>query len=109
MNDKLDVQQIVQFIAWNRVPYALLVVAIGWLLLQLSVRFIDELSERFTERRLLLKKVKAFWRFFVYLAIAVIVGSAVLEVQNEALFAVLGTIGLAVGFAFKDEPLVKRL
>jgi small-conductance mechanosensitive channel len=102
MNTNLDVQQIVQFIAWNRVPYALLVVVAGWLLLQISARFLDELSERFTERRLLLKKVKAFWRFFVYLAIAVIVGSAVLEVQNEALFALLGTIGLAVGFAFKD-------
>jgi small-conductance mechanosensitive channel len=98
----LDVKQIVQFIAWDRVPYALVVLGFGWLLLVLSGRALDDLSERFTEWRLALLKFKAFTRFLLYALIAVIVASSVLDVQNEALLAVLGTIGLAVGFAFKD-------
>lgn len=98
----LDVQQIVQFVAWDRVPYALFVLGFGWLLLVLSGRALDDLSERFAEWRLLLLKAKAFTRFFLYALIGVLVGSSVLDVQNEALFALLGTIGLAVGFAFKD-------
>jgi len=65
-------------------------------------RFLDDLGERFTDRRLLLKKVKALARFFIYLAIIVIIGSTVLVLRNQAFLAIAGTIGLAVGFAFKD-------
>ena len=102
MDSALDVKQIVQFIAWDRVPYALLVLGFGWLLLVLSGRALDDMSERFTERRLLLLKTKAFTRFFLYALIGILVGSSVLDVENEALLAVLGTIGLAIGFAVSN-------
>ena len=102
MDSALDVKQIVQFIAWDRVPYALLVLAFGWMLLVLSGRALDDMSERFTERRLLLLKLKAFTRFFLYALIGILIGSSVLDVENEALLALLGTIGLAIGFAVKD-------
>lgn len=95
-------EQILQFVRWSRVPTALLVVAIGWLALTLTTRFLDDLGERFTDRRLVLKKVKALARFLAWLGLAVAVGMSLLDIPDQALLALAGTIGLAFGFAFKD-------
>jgi small-conductance mechanosensitive channel len=102
MDGNISIEQIVRFIDWDRVPFALVILVLGWLAMQLMARFLDDLGERFTERRLLLKKVKALTRFFLYAGLAVVIGTSVLQVEGEALFAILGTIGLAFGFAFKD-------
>jgi len=102
MDGAVDITKLVRFIAWDRVPYALVVLLVGAILVAVVVRTLDDLAERFTERRLFLLKTKIFVRFLGYAAIAVLVGTSVVEVENEALLALLGTIGLAVGFAFKD-------
>lgn len=102
MDGAVDITKIVKFIAWERVPFALLMLALGVAALVVVTRTLDDLAERFTERRLFLLKVKVFVRFLTYALIAVLIGTSVLDVQNEALLALLGTIGLAVGFAFKD-------
>ena len=80
----VDVQQLVQFVAWDRLPYAMVVLVIGWAGTALLLRFLDDLAERFAERRLTLYKGKAFLRFFLYGGLAVIIGSSVLDLQNEA-------------------------
>lgn len=102
MDDSLDLNEIIQFVAWDRVPFAIIVVVIGLVAMSLASRFLDDLGERFTDRRLLFKKAKALARFSLYLVLALIVGSSVLVLESSALVALAGTIGLAVGFAFKD-------
>lgn len=102
METPQDLQQIIEFIDLDRVPFALLVFAIGWAALSGSSRVLDDLGERFTDRRLFFKKAKALTRFVLYLVIAVVVASSVLSLKSETLFAVAGAVSVAVGFAFKD-------
>lgn len=97
-----DVQNLVRFVALQRLPFALLLVVLAWASLNLVTRVLDDLGERFTDRRLLFKQGKALTRFFVYLTVPVAVASSVLQLQSEALFAVAGSVSVAVGFAFKD-------
>jgi small conductance mechanosensitive channel len=97
-----DPQQFVQFINFERVPFALFVLAVGWVILLVSSRFLDDLGERIATRRLFFKKAKALTRFVLYFAIGATVASSVLVLEQEALLAVAGTVGVAVGFAFKD-------
>ena len=98
----MDAQEILKFIDLSRVPYAVVVLVVGLLLVRVSTRFLDDLGERFTERRLLLKKISALTRFIIYLGLFASVASSVLVLKSEALLAVAGSVGVAVGFAFKD-------
>lgn len=95
-------QSFVDFIAFERVPYAIVVAVIGYLVLRVGTRVLDDLGERFTDRRLLFKQTNALFRFFLYLSIPAVVLAAVLQLSSEALFAVGGSIGVAFGFAFSD-------
>jgi len=95
-------QDLIQFINFGQIPFALVAALVGMGLLTISTRVLDDLAERVTERRLLFKQIKALTRFFLYLAIPTVVASMVLELRSEALFAVAGSISVAVGFAFKD-------
>jgi small-conductance mechanosensitive channel len=51
---------------------------------------------------LLLKKIAVLARFAVYAVVAAGVGSSLLDLSNEAVLAISGTFGLALGFALKD-------
>lgn len=102
MGDELNLEQLVQFVDWSRVPLALLLVAIALIAERLVSRFLDDLGDRIAERRLVLKKIKALGRFGLFGALALVVSSYVLTLDRQVLFALTGTLGLAVGFAFKD-------
>lgn len=93
---------LVRFIHVDRLPYAVLMLILAVVLVRFSTRFLDQIGERFAERRLLLKKAAALSRFFIYLVLVVIISTSVLALESEALLAVAGSIGVAVGFAFKD-------
>jgi small-conductance mechanosensitive channel len=95
-------QSFIDFIAFERVPYALVVAVIGYAVLRVGTRVLDDLGERFTDRRLLFKQTNALFRFFLYLSIPAVVLASVLQLSSEALFAVGGSIGVAFGFAFSD-------
>lgn len=95
-------QDLLQFIDLEHLPVALLVLVAGLVGARLLSGFLDDLGERLPGRRLALKKVSALSRFLIYVGTFAITASSVLVLESEALFAVLGTIGLAVGFAFKD-------
>jgi small-conductance mechanosensitive channel len=101
--EDLAMEDLVQFIAWNRLWLAAVVVAAGWGLQILVVRFLDDLGERFTEWRLFLKKVSALSRFALWAILLVVVGSMVLVLKAETTFALAGTVGLGLAFAFKDD------
>ena len=97
-----DLRQFIEFVAWDRVPFALLFAAAGLALLRVVSRVLDDLGERFTDRRLWFKQANALFRFSMYMAIPLSIVASVLRLSSEALLAVAGSIGVAVGFAFKD-------
>lgn len=98
----MDLAQILSFIKFERIPYALVMLLLAWLTLQALTRFLDAFSERFTSRRLLLKQISAVGRFAVVLLTSVLVMSSVIQFSKEALLTVGGAVAVAVGFAFKD-------
>ena len=97
-----QVQNLVRFVNADGLPFALLVVVLGWMGLRLSARVLDDLGERFTDRRLAFKKAKALSRFALWLLIAVLVLTSSLDLDSENLWALMGAVGVAVGLAFKD-------
>jgi len=97
-----DLHNVIQFIDFDRLPFAIFMLLVGWVVVVLSGSFLDDLAERVPSRRLMFKKAKAIVRFVLYFLIAVLVGSAVLRLESQALLALTGTIGVAVGFALKD-------
>lgn len=98
----MDAQQFLQFLDLGRIPYALLILVLGLALVRISTQFLDNLGEQFTDRRLLLKKVSAITRFIIYLVLGVSIISSVLILENETLLAGAASLGVAIGFAFKD-------
>ena len=98
----MDTQQLIQFIDITNVPYAIFILVAGLILERVMTQFLDDLGERFTDRRLLLKKISALARFSIYAILGVSIMSSVLILKSETLFAVAGSLGLAFGFAFKD-------
>lgn len=98
----MDTQEFLQFINLDRLPYALLILALGLIGQRLMTRSLDDLGERFTNRRLLFKKSAAIGRFFIYLVMGVLITTSLLVLEQETLFAVAGSVAVAVGFAFKD-------
>ena len=95
-------KDLLQFIDVDALPIAAAILVVGLIAAKVSTSFLDDLGERFTGRRLLLKKLAALTRFGIYAAIAVLVGTNVLVLEQEALLAVAGTLGIAFGFAFQD-------
>ncbi len=94
---------ILRFVQVDRLWLAPVILLAGWLTVQLSGRFMDDLGERFTERRLGLKKAKAISRFFLYGSLAAVLGLLLIRPGSGAESAALiGSIGFAVGFALKD-------
>lgn len=97
-----DLQALVTFINWDRLPYAVLAVFALFVALNLLRRFLNDLSERFTQRRLTFKKISAISRFVVYLLCLFVLGFSVLELSSQALLGLVTTLGVAFAFAFKD-------
>lgn len=102
MEQDLSVEQIIQFVAWDRVPLAFVVVVVAWVGMTLLTRFLNDLGERIVERRLFLKKVEALTRFALYGLLALTLVTSLLDVPAGVMFTLLGTSVLAFGFAFKD-------
>ena len=94
--------QILQFVDFTRVPFALGVIVVAWLLNRFMARSLDDLGVRFTERRLLFKQLGSFSRFLILLVTGVLVVAAVVRFSNEVLITIGGSVAVAVGFAFKD-------
>lgn len=98
----IDIQQVVGFINWDKLPYALLLLTIGAVCLRAVSAVAANFGERFTDRRLQVKKAEAMVRFLLYAGFAAAVLSTALRLDSQAMLALAGTIGVAVGFAFKD-------
>jgi small-conductance mechanosensitive channel len=97
----LDIQQFLQFVNVDKVPIALLVLVGGLALLRVLTRTMDDLAERFTDRRLLFKKISAFSRFFVYGLLAVGTTTSLLRIEAETMQALATALGLALSMGFQ--------
>lgn len=93
---------ILKYVHLNRIPIAILWMFAALALVRIVTSTVDAFGERFTGRRLLLKQVSAFSRFFILIVATLLSVSTVLELTDEAMLAVSGTAAVAVGFAMKD-------
>lgn len=91
----------IDFIDITRLPLAVGVVLAGLVAARFLTRFLDDLGERFTGRRLLFKKVTVVARFVIYFTVFS-VALFNLIAKSEALVALGGAFGLALGFGMKD-------
>ena len=69
---------------------------------RLSGAFLDGLGERFTARRLLLKKLASLTRFLVYIVAATFIVFGVVDPDKDTLLAMSATLALTIGLALKD-------
>ncbi|MFH1812457.1 MAG: mechanosensitive ion channel domain-containing protein [Pseudomonadota bacterium] len=86
----------------DAVPYALAILVVTYVLVQLLYRGSDRLAERMVHRRLLIKNARTIIGFVAYAVAAVLAASAVFTVSSQVLFALSGTLAVAAGFALKD-------
>lgn len=93
---------IFKFIVVDRLWLIPVVLFFAWLTIRLSTRYLEALGARFTKHRLLAKQAAAVGRFAVLLLSLLILGSSVIQLSDEALLAVGGSVAVAVGFGFKD-------
>lgn len=93
---------LIEFINFGGLLSALFLLVCTWAIASLAGRFLARLGNRFTDKRLLLEQVATLVRFFFYLG--GIVGAALisLNLSDQALLALGGTIAVTLGFAFKD-------
>lgn len=94
--------ELFQYVHIERIPYAIALIVFAWLLVRLITNTVDQLAERFTNRRLLLKQVSAVLRFVVFVSFIGIALTTVVELTNQALIAISGTGAVAVAFAVRD-------
>ena len=89
-------------IRWSGVLASLVVLIAAWLLLRFLDSLVENLGKIFAERRLLLQKLSAFFRFGVYLVTILTVILLSFEISREVLAILGGTAAVAMGFALKD-------
>ena len=102
MDNVQDIENLVRFVNIDGIPFALLVLGGSWLGLRVIASLLDDMGDRFTAWRLSLMKLKAVLRFLTYIIVAMLVANAVLRLEGNAVVALLGPIGVAVGWGLKD-------
>ncbi len=93
---------IIQFIRVGGLLTSVIIFIVAWFVARMISQSAAQLGERFTDRRLQLQQVGTFLRFFVYLVAIVASVVASVQLNNEMLLALGGTIAVTVGFALKD-------
>lgn len=102
MENVEDIPEFLRFLKPEGIPFALIVLIGGFLALRIMATLFDDLGERFTGWRLALMKTKAVLRFSAYILMAVVVANALFVLEGNAILALLGPLGVAIGFAAKD-------
>jgi small-conductance mechanosensitive channel len=97
-----DIRALGQTIDLGGVSSGILLIALAWLLLRFVDNLIEELGRASAERRLLLQRVGAFFRFFVYLVTAAGFVLLVFDFSAQTLALLGGGIAVAIGFATRD-------
>lgn len=100
--DTENVQGMLSLVKVGGLVSAVFIIVATYAIARVVTTTLGRVGERFGEHRLVLSQVSAFVRFGVwFIGIFVAILSA-LELSQEAILALSGTAGVALGFAFKD-------
>lgn len=91
-----------QMINWGGVTTSFILIVLGWLILKFVDNLVVELSKAFAERRLLLQRANAFFRFFIYLVVVLGIVLLSFDFSEQVLAIIGGGVVVAVGFATRD-------
>jgi small-conductance mechanosensitive channel len=97
-----SINAIRRLVNWPGLLTSLIIVVASWLVLRFISNIVDNLGEVFAERRLQLQKINAFFKFFVYIAVGVVVVLLSLRISEQTLALMGGALAFALGFAAKD-------
>ncbi len=97
-----DATQIMNFVRVGGLFPAMLVLLSTWFAVRVVHGFVEQLGQRFTERRLAIQQVATVVRFLAYFAGIVAAVMLAFRLSNQMLLALGGTIAVSVGFALKD-------
>ncbi len=92
----------VKFVNLEGLPFAVTTVVLGTIVAHFFTRALDQIGERAAGRRLLFKKLAALARFLIYLGTLAVALPSALILDQTALIALAGSLGIALGFGFKD-------
>ena len=96
-------QQVITQITSAKIAQALIAIAFAYILIKVVDKLINWFSEQVAkERRLQVKQFLPFLRMMVLTITIVFLMNLFLHLSRDNLFAVTGTIAVALGFAFKD-------
>lgn len=101
MNQEV-IGQLSGLIRWDGMVYSAFLVILIFVGLRFFHSFIEGLSEKFAQRRLLLQKVETFVQFVSYILGGVIAFLLSFKVNEHVLALIGGTFAVAIGFAVKD-------
>jgi len=93
---------LLHFVHLDRVPYAILLVLVAYVVVRVAARFTDALGERFVGRRLLFKQAAAIGRFVVLVLTTLAVFGSVFEISSDLLTLGGAALATVIGLAFKD-------
>lgn len=90
-------------LSWQSFFQITLIIALSWIIVAIVKRTLPRLAERFSgwQRQHILGWVQLI-RLLVILTAVLLIVPRVVEPSFQNLFALLGALGLALGFAFKD-------
>jgi len=97
-----DIALLSQIIDWTGIMQAAVVILFAWLLLRFVDRIVEDLGKSIAERRLLLQRINAFFRFFVYLITIAFIVLVSFDFSPQVLAVIGGASVVAVGFATRD-------
>jgi small-conductance mechanosensitive channel len=93
---------LLKFLQVRGILTGLVILGAAWLVGRFLSRLLDRLGGRFTERRLQIHLVGTFTRFFLYIGALIAAVLLSFRLSDQMLFAMGGSIAVAVGFALKD-------
>ena len=100
--DQEVIKQISGLIRWEGVIYSVVLIMVIVTALRFVHGFVDGLSEKFVQRRLILQKLETIIQFVSYILGAILVFLLSFRVNDQVLALIGGTIAVAIGFAVKD-------
>ncbi|RMA82419.1 mechanosensitive ion channel family protein [Umboniibacter marinipuniceus] len=94
--------QLSELIRWSGVLSSVVLVLAVVVGMRFIHNIVQQISEQFVQRRLLLHKLETILQFAVYITTTIVVFNLSLRVDERVLALIGGTLAVAVGFGLKD-------
>ena len=86
----------------DKLVLGLIIIAAAFVLSRFLTQLLDKWGEGQARRRLVLKRVASIMRFAIFIFAAGLVVTNVLNLSDDAMLALGGTMAVTIGFALKD-------